>query len=176
METAPSAGVTVAASPAGGFATVDGTVNLNGLTFGAGGSLDTKVVVFKHNGGGNLSVTFAAPVNVGDVLAQINAVTGPGIVATQNPNGTLHLQTNDQGAGKSITVNAGGSGLATIGLTAGTYNAPSTNTANAALGFDTANDTVGKIYGSPYVSPPVAPYLGMAYSVNDNMHVVYTFE
>lgn len=51
-----------------------------------------------------------------------------------------------------------------------------TGTANSILGFDVVADSVGKVYGSPYVSPPVAPYLGMAYSVNDNMHVVYTFE
>lgn len=51
-----------------------------------------------------------------------------------------------------------------------------TGTANTILGFDTAADSPGKVYGSPYVSPPVVPYFGWSYSVNDNMHVVYTFE
>jgi hypothetical protein len=51
-------------------------------------------------------------------------------------------------------------------------------TANKALGFDqTKADTVGKVYGSPYAAAPaVPPYFLMAYSTNDNMHVVYTFE
>jgi len=50
-----------------------------------------------------------------------------------------------------------------------------TGTANAVLGFDTGNDTIGKVYGTPY-GTPTPPYFGFAYSVNDNMHVVYTFE
>lgn len=51
-------------------------------------------------------------------------------------------------------------------------------TANQALGFDKTNaDTVGKVYGSPYAAtPPTPPYFMMGYSVNDNMHVVITYE
>lgn len=51
-----------------------------------------------------------------------------------------------------------------------------TGTANALLGFDTAVVTSGKVYGTPYGNAPTAPYLGMAYSSNDNMHVLMTFE
>lgn len=51
-----------------------------------------------------------------------------------------------------------------------------TGTANSILGFDKSVDTAGKLYASPYVSPPVAPYFGWAYNDNNNMHVIYTFE
>jgi hypothetical protein len=53
----------------------------------------------------------------------------------------------------------------------------SAGTANAILGFDTENNTVGKFY--PFVAaaaPPAAPYWTWAYSTNDNVHVIYTYE
>jgi len=52
----------------------------------------------------------------------------------------------------------------------------SAGTANSVFGFDTNASTVGKIYGTPFGSTPTAPYVGMAYSSNDNMHVVWTYE
>lgn len=176
VETTPTNGVTVAGDPSGGYATVTGTVDLSTLAYGAGGTLDTETIVFKHNGGTNLSVTFTAPGNEHDVVTQINAVTSPGIVASLNADKKLELTTDDAGAGVSLTINAGGTATAHLGLTAGTYNAPSTNTANQALGFDTLNNTVGKFYSTPFGASPTVPYVMMAYSVNDNMHVLYTWE
>lgn len=52
----------------------------------------------------------------------------------------------------------------------------STSTALAQLGFGTGVATVGKVYGSPYVASPAAPYFVQAYITNDGAHVVYTFE
>lgn len=50
-------------------------------------------------------------------------------------------------------------------------------TANTALGIDTAAASTGTVYGSPFAgTPPTAPYFLQAYSTNDNMHVLYTFE
>jgi hypothetical protein len=52
-----------------------------------------------------------------------------------------------------------------------------TGTSNVALGFDTNADVVGKFFNSPFSgAPPTTPYMVQAYSVNDNMHVVYTWE
>lgn len=52
-----------------------------------------------------------------------------------------------------------------------------TGTANPLLGFDTANNTVGKFYlPAAAATPPVAPYWVWAYSGNDNMHNIYTVE
>lgn len=51
-----------------------------------------------------------------------------------------------------------------------------TGTANALLGFDTAVASSGKVYGTPFGGAPTAPYLGIAYSSNDNMHVLMTYE
>lgn len=50
------------------------------------------------------------------------------------------------------------------------------NTGNGYLGFDSLNSTVGKVYGSPFTSPAVAPYLIQSYSVNETTHVIYTYE
>jgi hypothetical protein len=52
-----------------------------------------------------------------------------------------------------------------------------TGTANTLLGYGTANNTVGKFYKpAAAATPPVAPYWVWAYSGNDNMHNIYTFE
>ena len=172
IESTPSTGVVVAAAPAGGFARVNGTVDLNTLTYGGGGSLDGTALVLKHNEGGDLTVNFVAPANRAAVIAQINAVTLTDITASINGDNTLHLQTPDEGTGKSLRVAAGGSSLTVLGLTAGKRDAPSTNTANAALGFDTVADSSGKVYGSP----PAVPFFDGAYSDPSAMHVLYTFE
>lgn len=54
-----------------------------------------------------------------------------------------------------------------------------TGTANALLGFDATggNDTIGLFYPPPSsADPPTAPYWTWAYSTNDNMHVIFTYE
>lgn len=176
VESTPTYGVTVEADPAGGYATVTGSVDLSTLSYGSGGTLDGETIVFKHNGGANLTVTFAAPTNQHDVVTQINAVTTPDIVADLNSNNELELTTDDTGAGVSLTINGGGTATAHLGLIAGTYNAVSTNTANQLLGFDTSHNTVGKFYSTPYGASPTTPYVMFAYAVNDNMHVLYVWD
>jgi hypothetical protein len=53
----------------------------------------------------------------------------------------------------------------------------STGTANSVLGFDTANNTVGKYYKpAAAASPPIAPYWVWSYTDNNNMHNIYTVE
>ena len=177
VETTPSTGTKLAASSYGGFAKVIGTVDMRTLTYGGGGSLDGEILVVKHNGGSNLSTTFAAPGNQGAVVTQINANTvAGGITASIDGNNHLVLTSSDSGASASITVNAGGTALPTVGYTAGTYTGAATDTANILLGFDTANDTDGVVMGTPFGSAPTAPYVGFGYSTNDNMHVVWVYQ
>lgn len=48
-------------------------------------------------------------------------------------------------------------------------------TANSILGFDSAKDSAGKIYTPPGVTAGTAQWT-WAYSSNENVHVVYTWE
>lgn len=50
------------------------------------------------------------------------------------------------------------------------------NNCNAAFGFSAPNNSTGIVYGSPYGDTPTPPYWMTGYSVNDNMHVIHTFE
>lgn len=54
----------------------------------------------------------------------------------------------------------------------------SAGTANPLLGFDTNSNTVGKFYEfiAATGAPPEPPYWTWAYSTNDNVHVIFTFE
>jgi hypothetical protein len=53
----------------------------------------------------------------------------------------------------------------------------SAGTANSLLGFDSSINTVGKFYPpASSAAPPSPPYWVWAYSGNDNMHNIYTFE
>lgn len=178
-EAAPSGGVVLKGGSAGGFATVIGTVDLRTLVYGGGGTVDGLVLVLKHNGGGSLTVTFAAPGNQGAIVTQINAITvAGGITASIDGNNHLVLTSSAQGAGESIQVVSGTGGLlALLGLPVAltTVTGAATNTANTLLGFDQLNDTVGKVY-TPAEVTPTAPCWTWAYSGNDNMHNLYTWE
>jgi hypothetical protein len=178
-EATPSGGVVLKGGSVGGYATVVGTVDLRTLSYGSGGSVDGLVLTLKHDGGSNLVVTFAAPANQGAIVTQINAVTvAGGITASINGFNQLVLQSSDQGGTASIEVVSGTSGLLGIlGLPAATtvVTGAATNTANTLLGFDLLNDTVGKFY-TPAEVTPTAPCWTWAYSGNDNMHAVYTYE
>ncbi len=178
-EATPSAGVALKAGSSGGYALVVGTVDLRTLTYGSGGSVDGLVLVLKHNGGADLTVTFAAPGNQGAIVTQVNAVTvAGGITASINGFNQLVLMSNDQGASASIEVKSGTGGLLGIlGLPAAltTVTGAAVNTANILLGFDQLNDTVGKLY-TPAEVTPTPPCWTWAYSGNDNMHNIYTWE
>jgi hypothetical protein len=53
----------------------------------------------------------------------------------------------------------------------------SAGTANTLLGFDSGHNTVGRFYlPAASSATPTPPYWVWAYSGNDNMHNVYTFE
>lgn len=177
QETSPSSGVTLKAGSAGGYATVVGTVDLNGLTYGAGGTLDGKTLSLKHNGGGALATTFVAPANRAAVISQINANTvAGGITASINGANELVLTSSDAGATASINVFSGTS-LALLGLPVATtvVTGAATNTANQLLGFDTSTDTVGTFY-TPVEVVNAPPCWTWANTDASNMVVIFTWE
>ncbi len=100
---------------------VTGTIDLNTLAYGPGGDLDTLVLSLKHDGGSSLDTTFAAPVNRGDVIGQINAVTvAGGITASINNVNELVLTGTGLGSGHNIQVIGDAGTLTVLGLTAAT--------------------------------------------------------
>lgn len=110
------------------------------------------------------TVTFAAAsaesaidpniLQLADIKAQIQAVIATVLVTTVNQKLAFIETTPLHG----VAVSAAG-------------------TANSILGFDSGNATVGKFFAPPgAASPAVAPAWTWAYSVNENMHVIYTLE
>lgn len=178
QEATPSKGITIAHGTAGGYVKVIGTVDLNTLTYGGGGSVDGLTVTINHSAGGAHTATFVAPGNRGAIVTQLNAVfVSRGVTASIDGNNHLVFTGTDQGAAATIAIS--GTALVTLGITAATYTGAATNTANALLGFDANNDTVGKYYlpAAAAGSPPVAPYWVWMNSLGgDNMTTVFTFE
>jgi len=104
-----------------GYPTITGTVNLNTLVYGSGGSVDTLTLIISQDGGGDQTITFAAPGNRGAIITQINAIVSPGIVASINPNNQLVLiSSTGVGASFSIKLEAGSTSLTALGLVSGT--------------------------------------------------------
>lgn len=174
VEVTPTSGVAIAGSSTGGHATLVGTVDLNTLTYGGGGTLDTLTAVFNIDGGGDLTVTFAAPGNRAAVISQINAVLLA--AATASIDGNNHLVVSSATTGGTSTVRSkSGTGLTALGLTAlQTVTGSATNQANTGLGYDALNPSVGHLYKPPGVVG--SPSWTWAYSVNENMHVLFTWE
>jgi len=132
----PTSATKMLAPSAGGAAVRIGTVDVNELVFGAGGTLDGKVLNLKINGVAK-GVTFAAPTNRQDVLDQINAVIDPTGVASLYGSTYLSIATTDVGDSKTVQV-VGGNAAALLGLATGTTTGAATNEANALLGFSGA--------------------------------------
>lgn len=175
IERTPTTGVVISASPPGGFAFINGSVDLNTLTYGAGGTVDGLTLSLEINTVAQPLVTFAAPGNRAALVAQINAVIANALASVSGTN-LLHIQTNAAGGTKKVKV-LGGTALAALGLTLNQQGlGASSNDANVILGFYADENTTGKVYGSPYTAPAVAPYYLSSYSSNDNCHVVYTYE
>jgi len=93
------------------------------------GSLDGLTLEIRKNGGAKETVTFAAPANIGDVIAQINAQTSGFTASEASPANTLKIEANVRtnghrdGFGQSIEV-VGGTALAFLFLTAGQFGVP----------------------------------------------------
>ncbi|MFO0587973.1 MAG: calcium-binding protein [Polyangiaceae bacterium] len=111
-----SATVTVDIGPP--FAMKVGSVDLSTLTYP--GDLDAKDIVFSWDGGSDQTVTFATPADAADVVAQINAVTTPTVVAALDQSNQLVLHAIVVGPSSQLKVNAGGSALAVVGISSGT--------------------------------------------------------
>ena len=88
-------------------------------TTGDPGDLDGQGFAGTITSGGAFTVTFGAPANAAAVLSEINSDVGAS-VATQNGSGQLVLTSTDVGGAAEVTITAGGTALATLGLTAGT--------------------------------------------------------
>ena len=175
IESTPTDGITIAAGSAGGYPTVVGTVDLNGFTYGSGGSLDTLVLNVKHTGGSTLTTTFAAPANRGAIITQINANTvAGGITASINGANQLVLTASDQGSAVNIQVLAGTANTV-LGLATATTSGAAANQANTLLGFDGSNNTVGKLF-SPVEVSNSAPCWIWSDTDNNGSLVVFTWE
>jgi len=151
-----------------------------------------EVNLFLNGGirGGVAIDSFAQNISTGNGALVAPVLAGKTLIFT-TPAKTVTFAVGGDPAGRLTAkeiiaqIVAGGQLAATLigGQLAITEGTPSTGTvlsaagtANALLGFDIAVATSGKVYGTPYGNAPVAPYLGMAYSTNDNMHVLMTFE
>ena len=149
--------------------------------FLAGGIFGSSAGVQPRPGGGP-----GIPNIVGKTLTFLAPAGTVTFVAGANPNGFLTLKEIKAQLEAAIptlvlrpTFEGGRLGIIqatpTTGVTLKGDGTVATN-ANVFLGFDSSNDTVGKVYGSPYAGPAVVPYFIQSYSSNDNTHVVFTFE
>lgn len=173
-EATPTNGVSLAGGSTGGHAMAVGTVDLNTLSYGAGGTLDTKTFILNVDGTGDHTVTFAAPANRAAVVSQINAVLLTAGTASIDGNNHLVVTSPTTGGTSTVLVKAG-TANADLGFTNNTtFTGASTNQANSLLGFDSAG-AVAKKYVPPGVSggPPQWAWIE---STNENMHMVATWE
>jgi len=175
IEKTPSTGCVLKAGTSGSHAVMRGTVDLSTLTYGGGGTVDTKTLKVSINGGGVQTVTFAAPANAGAIVSQINAVVA-GLASLDSGNHLL-LTVSTLGTGSSVAT-TNGTADGNLGLLDNTtVTGVATNDGNTLLGFDSAADSTGKVYDSPFTSPnPTVPYFIQSYSVNETTHVIYTME
>ena len=100
-------------------ATVVGTADMSGFTYGVGGTLDTHTLILTFNGGSPLTVTFAAPANQAAAIAQINAVISSVGLASEDGSNHLNVVSLLLGPTASVVVGAGTTNTA-FGLTPGT--------------------------------------------------------
>lgn len=117
------------------------------------------------------TLKFAAPSAV--------TVTFTASVATNNPDPTTlvlsDLKAQIEAAIATVKVFSIGGRIALIEVTpTGGIAIDKTGTASALLGFDTAVNTVGKVFAPPPSATP--PAWTWTYSTNDNTHVIYTLE
>jgi hypothetical protein len=118
------------------YATVTGSVDLTGLTYGGGGTLDTLVLSLIINGVSS-SVTFAAPANAAAAIAALNAKlvwTDVGFLAELSPTNRLVLTAWRDVGDASVQVSAS-SAVAPLGLTA----APAVTGSNVIVAEDDGN-------------------------------------
>ena len=100
-------------------------------------------------------------------------------VAGADPNGLLtfgEIHTQIQAAIATLRVRQLSGRLVFVEVTPTTGASVQAGAAASLLGFDSAANTTGKVFGSPFIAGPVVPYFMQAYSTNDNVHVIYTFE
>jgi len=98
-------------------ATIIGQVDLTGLVYGGGGDLDGLDLNLKVDGGGTQTVTFAAPTDENDVVAQILAQT-TGITPSLDVGDLLKLESDTTGDGSQLDTLASTS-LTVLGLPVG---------------------------------------------------------
>ena len=112
-----------------GHPTVYGTVDLDDLTYGAGGSVDGLTLHLKYNATA-YTIGFVSPVNRGDLINQINLVTAPNITASIDNQSQLVLTGIGTGGSNSITVVGDAGTLTALGLTAASPPNPYTGAVN----------------------------------------------
>lgn len=117
---------------------------------------------------------------VGLTLTFTNPVGSCTFVQGADPSGLLtfgEIHNQIEAAVPAVRVKQLSGRLALIEVAPTTGIAITGNVATAILGFDATGATSGKVYASPFsAAPPVPPYLVQAYSTNDNVHVLFTYE
>ncbi len=116
------------------FAFKAGSVDLSTLTYP--GDLDAEDIVFSVDGAADVTVTFATPADAADVVTQINTEAAASVAALDQA-GHLVLHALVVGPASELVVNAGGSALTVVGITAGTVTG-----ADADDGLSGENDDV----------------------------------
>lgn len=119
------------------------------------------------------TVTFVASSGVGGSAHSPSTNPDPNTLLLLD----VKLQVEAVLAGVSVSANSDGRIRIVEKTPASGVTIDKTGTANAILGFDSANDEVGKVYAAPgTVTPAVAPAWVWAYAGNDNMHTVWVIE
>lgn len=175
VESAPSTGLVLSASPPGGYGTIHGDVDMNTLEYGADGTVDTKTLSLEVNTEVQDLITFDAPANRAAIVSQINAVIVDALASIDGKN-QLMIRTTEPGPTKKIKV-LGGTAVTDLGFVNNQSGTGATkNNANALLGFDQGTDTTGLVYTSPYPAAAVPPNLIFAYMGPDVQHTLITYE
>lgn len=99
---------------------VTGSVDMTGLSYGGGGTLNGLTLIFTFNGAATpLTVTFVAPASLVAALAAINAVIGSVATASLTPT-TNHLVITTLAIGPDATITVGaGTANGAVGISPG---------------------------------------------------------
>jgi hypothetical protein len=155
---------------------VGGPVNRSGVAGGGGTPMPLGLVglvgaTLILSSPGSVTVTFVRSDGVGGSATPPGTNPDPFTLLFKD----IKAQIEAAGPALLVTLDADQQIVISEAVPASGVTVSHTGTANGILGFDSNIDTVGKVY-SPAVVSNSPPCWTWAYSGNDNMHNIYTWE
>lgn len=98
----------------GSAAVLDGTVDLTGLVYGGGGTVENKTLKLKVDGGVEVTINLGTPTSVAHLLQTINVALGA-MIATKAGGDVLRFTSPTTGTSSSIEI-TGGTAQSDLGL------------------------------------------------------------